>query len=232
MKTLAVCQSNYIPWKGYFDLINSADEFVIYDDVQYTRRDWRNRNKIKTCNGSLWLSIPVDVKGKYFQDIKDTRISDLGWNISHWKTIRHAYGKAPYFQAYKDRLEELYLTATHDRLSDVNRHFIDGICGLLNIQTPLRWSMEYTLPDDPNERLVRLCKDTGATHYLSGPAAKTYLDERMFAEAGIAVEWMDYSGYPEYRQIHPPFEHQVSIIDLIMNLGPDSRQFMKSFPAA
>lgn len=229
MKKLAVCQSNYIPWKGYFDLINSSDEFVVYDDVQYTRRDWRNRNKIKTCNGMLWLTIPVEVTGKYFQDIQDTRISQPGWNIAHWKTICHTYGKAPHFPTYKARLEEMYRTATQDHLSAINRHFIDGICAILGIRTPLRWSREFSLPDDPNERLVRLCQETGATHYLSGPAAQSYLDERLFAKAGIAVEWVDYSGYPEYQQLHPPFEHRVSIVDLLLNQGPNSYKFMKSF---
>src|SRR4026207_404505 len=107
-KTIAVVQSNYIPWRGYFDLINSVDEFILYDDVQYTIRDWRNRNIIKTSRGSLWLTIPVRVKGKYYQKIKDTKIGDPEWNQRHWTSITHNYAKARYFRQYRETFEELY----------------------------------------------------------------------------------------------------------------------------
>ena len=229
MKTLAVCQSNYIPWKGYFDLINSADEFILYDDVQYTRSDWRNRNLIKSANGPLWLTIPVSIKGRFGELVKDKTVSDPRWSVKHWKTISQAYAKAPGFSACKDWLEELYRTALGDRLSLINRHFIEGINTMLGIRTPMRWSMEFDLPEDRNERLVALCQQTGATGYISGPAARSYLDEPLFARAGIQVEWIDYSGYPEYRQLFPPFEHQVSIIDLILSQGSDAPKYMKSF---
>lgn len=229
MKKIAISQSNYIPWKGYFDLIHSVDEFVLYDDVQYTRSDWRNRNVIKTANGPLWLTIPVSIKGKFGETIKDKTISELGWNIKHWKSIAQSYAKASYFPQYRDWLEELYMTVQGDSLSKINRHFIDGISRMIGIHTPLRWSMEFTLPEDRNERLVKLCLDLKATHYVSGPAAKVYLNENMFMDAGVTVEWMDYSGYPEYRQLFPPFEHAVSILDLILNEGPSFRKFMKSF---
>jgi hypothetical protein len=105
----AIVQSSYIPWKGYFDLIRQVDEFILYDDVQYTRRDWRNRNLIKTPHGLSWLTIPVDVKGKYFQSIRETRIADPGWAERHWKTIVHNYSRAPHFDHHRQKLEELYL---------------------------------------------------------------------------------------------------------------------------
>src|SRR6056297_2335313 len=105
-KKVAIIQSSYIPWKGYFDIINSVDEFIIYDNVQYTRRDWRNRNLIKTPNGLKWLTIPVAVKGRYYQAIRDTKVSDKDWPNIHWKSIKHHYSKAPCFNYYAERLED------------------------------------------------------------------------------------------------------------------------------
>ncbi|OGM02425.1 hypothetical protein A2115_03105 [Candidatus Woesebacteria bacterium GWA1_41_8] len=228
-RILSICQSNYLPWKGYLDMINMSDEFIIYDDMQYTRRDWRNRNKIKTPQGLLWLTIPVQVKGKFFQKIKDTLVSDPEWNVRHWKTIRYHYSKAPYFEAYREIFEELYLGSTSLRLSDINYRFLMGICGILGIKTKLSWSMDYHLIDGKTERLVDLCKQAGATHYISGPAAKNYIDPLLFEQAGIKLTFMDYSGYPEYPQLYPPFEHKVSVIDLIFQTGPDAPKYMKSF---
>ena len=228
-KTIAVVQSNYIPWRGYFDLINSVDEFILYDDVQYTIRDWRNRNIIKTSSGPLWLTIPVEVKGKYFQKIKDTRISDPTWRRRHWATIVHSYSRAKYFPMQKELFEELYLQADDKLLSHVNYHFIIAICRILGIRTTISWSMDYNLNGDKTERLVDLCKQSGATKYISGPAAKAYLNEDLFKSEGIAVSYMDYSGYPEYMQLYPPFLSQVSIIDLIFNEGPQATDYMKSF---
>jgi hypothetical protein len=228
-KAIAIVQSNYIPWRGYFDLINSVDEFVLYDDMQYTRRDWRNRNLIKSRNGPLWLTIPVEVKGRYSQQIKDTVVADQEWPRGHWRSIVHSYSKANYFSDYQAQFEELYSGMQEKLLSQINYRFITTICRTLGIDTRISWSMDYDLAGDKTQRLVNLCKQTGATEYLSGPAAKTYLDEELFAREGIRVSYMDYSGYPEHRQLYPPFEPKVSIIDLILNEGPDAKKFMKSF---
>jgi hypothetical protein len=228
-KTIAVVQSNYIPWRGYFDLINSVEEFILYDDVQYTIRDWRNRNIIKTSSGPLWLTIPVQVKGKYLQKIKDTRISDPTWGRKHWATIVHSYSRAKYFSMQKGLFEELYLQADDKLLSHINYRFIVAICRILRIRTTISWSMDYDLIGDKTERLVHLCQQAGATAYLSGPSAKAYLNEDVFRSEGIAVSYMDYSGYREYTQLHPPFQPQVSIIDLIFNEGPNATNYMKSF---
>src|SRR5687767_6291071 len=130
-KTVAIVQSNYIPWKGYFDLIDRADEFILLDDVQYTRRDWRNRNRIKTPRGLEWLTIPVEVKGKYHQSIKETVVSDPDWPRRHWSTISQHYARAPFFPLYRERLEELYLTTTERFLSDVNHRFLVALCDVL-----------------------------------------------------------------------------------------------------
>jgi hypothetical protein len=228
-KTVAILQSNYIPWKGYFDLIHMVDEFILYDDMQYTRRDWRNRNLIKTPAGTAWLTIPVEVKGKYYQKINETRISEPGWAEKHWQTICHSYARAPFFRSYRPLLEELYRGATQPLLSEVNYHFLRAICDLLQIRTRISWSMDYRLEEGKTERLVALCRQAGATAYISGPAAQRYIAPELFEQAGIELRWMDYAGYPEYPQLHPPFEHGVSIIDLILSVGEDARSYMKSF---
>lgn len=228
-KKIAVVQSNYIPWKGYFDLINLADEFILFDDMQYTRRDWRNRNKIKTANGLIWLTIPVEVKGKYFQKINETVISDPNWNQAHWRSLTHHYARAPFFKEYASFFEELYLGCTEQMLSQVNYRFLTAICGLLGINTSLSWSMQYEIPEGKTERLVALCQQANASEYISGPSARGYIDEDMFAAAGITLTYIDYSGYPEYPQSYPPFEHGVSIVDLILHTGTDAPKYMRSF---
>lgn len=228
-KVVAIVQSNYIPWKGYFDLINLADEFILFDDIQYTRRDWRNRNRIKTANGVRWLTIPVEVKGKYFQKIKDTMVSDAAWNYKHWDSIVNSYSRAIYFGKYKEMFEELYLGCTEKYLSRINHRFLVAICKLLGISTKISWSMDYLLAEGKTERLVDLCKQAVADEYISGPSAMEYMDEDLFKKEGIQLSYIDYSGYPEYNQLYSPFDHAVSIIDLIFNEGPDAQQYMKSF---
>ena len=227
MKKVAILQSNYIPWKGYFDIIGSVDEFVLYDDMQYTKNDWRNRNKIKTQNGLQWLSIPVRQESLH-QKINETKIIDPKWNINHWRSISQNYAKAPHFKAYKEQLETLYMGATMETISEINRHFIDALCAMMEIKTVIRDSREFVLADGKSERLLALCQELGATTYLSGPAARDYLDESIFQKAGIRVEWMDYSGYEEYYQLFAPFEHGVSVIDLILNEGVRAKNFLKS----
>jgi len=229
MKKVAIVQSNYIPWKGYFDLINSVDEFVLYDDMQYTRRDWRNRNKIKMPQGPTWLTIPVEVKGKYFQKINETRISDPDWAKQHWSSIKQCYSKAPYFKQYSARFEDMYVSMNEEHLSQVNFKFIQMINDILGITTKLSWSSEFILEEGQTEKLLGICRQAGADCYISGPAAKDYFNEDIAQEMGIKVEWMDYSGYPEYPQLFEPFEHGVSILDLIFNVGPSAQSFMKSF---
>ena len=224
MKKVAILQSNYIPWKGYFDLMRMVDEFIIYDDVQYTRSDWRNRNKIKTPKGLAWLTIAV---GKHYNRINETLISDDNWGKSHWATLKQAYGKAPHFKEYKDVFEEVYMTTTEMHLSLVNFELIRIINSVLGIGTKISWSTDYQLIDGKSERLVDLVRQAGGNEYLSGPAAKVYLDEQLFNDAGIKVSWMDYSGYPEYHQLYPPFEHGVTVLDLIFNEGPAALIKMK-----
>ena len=228
-KKIVILQSNYIPWKGYFDLINVVDEFILFDDMQYTRRDWRNRNKIKTPNGSTWLSIPVKVKGKYHQKIKDAKISDAGWRQKHWNQIVQHYSRAAHFKEYKEIFEDLYLSNEEIFLSKINYRFLKAICEILEIRTKISWSMDYHVSEGKTERLVHLCKQAGGTDYLSGPAAREYINDRLFAEEDIKLHYIDYSGYSKYNQLYPPFDHYVSVIDLIFNEGANAVKYMKSF---
>ncbi|MBV6442360.1 MAG: hypothetical protein EPGJADBJ_04071 [Saprospiraceae bacterium] len=222
-----ISQSNYIPWKGYFDAIQRADVFVLYDDMQYTKRDWRNRNQIKTPNGLQWLSIPVKVKGKYFQKINETEVADQDWPLNHWQCIVNNYRKAPFFPVYGPRFEALYQSATEQHLSQINYRFLKAIAGMLGINTHIRWSSEFALRGDKSEKLLHICKDLQATHYISGPSAQGYLQEDIFRQNGIDVLWMDYSNYPEYPQLFGPFNHFVSILDLLFNTGPAAPSYLK-----
>jgi hypothetical protein len=228
-KRVAVVQSSYIPWKGYFDLIRAADEFILLDEVQFTRRDWRSRNRIKTQHGPAWLSIPVAVKGRFHQRIDETTVSDETWGPRHWRTLRANYARTPYFDECARALEPLFLDSPSERLSEINRAFLDAICGILGISTRISWSSAYSPRPGRTTRLVDLCSQAGATEYLSGPAARAYLDPDEFDRAGIALTFVDYAGYPEYEQPHPPFDHHVSMIDLIFCTGPHALEYMKSF---
>jgi len=228
MKRIAIVQSNYIPWKGYFDLINAVDEFVLYDDMQYTRRDWRNRNKLKTPQGLKWITIPVDNKGKYYQKINETVVSDHDWATNHWKTVKQLYSKAEFFVNYEDIFSDLYLSCNDLHLSKINFRFISAINSILGIKTKISWSSDYVLEEGRTEKILGICRQAEADVYVSGPSAKTYFDVSLANNYGIHVEWMDYSGYPVYRQLYPPFDHGVSILDLIFNEGPSAMSFIQS----
>lgn len=230
MKKVAILQSDYIPWKGYFDIINSVDEFILYDDMQYTRRDWRNRNQIKTANGMQWLTISVDTKGKYFQKINETKVSSHKWVHDHMRAIQLAYAHAPYFSQYMPFLENLYGKAeSMDYLTDINRLFIEAICRELGIQTKITLSSDYELVDGKTERLAELVKSAGGNWYLSGPAAKDYIVDEVFEQAGVELHYMSYEGYPEYPQLHGEFTHNVTILDLLFMTGSAAPEYMLSF---
>ncbi len=228
MKKVAILQSNYIPWKGYFDMIASVDEFILYDDMQYTRRDWRNRNQIKTPQGVQWLTVPVQVKGRYDQKIRETLVDDsTPWAQAHWKTLEQNYRRAPHFDDVAEWLRPVYLDMTHQYLSELNRTLIEAVCSYIGIHTKLSWSWDYELIDGKTERLADLCAQAGGTEYVSGPSAKDYIDERVFAERGMRLSWFDYAGYPEYPQQWADFTHSVTILDLLFNCGRGARHYMK-----
>lgn len=228
-KKILITQSNYIPWKGYFDAINMADVLVLYDEMQYTKRDWRNRNKIKTPNGLQWLTIPVQVKGKFDQKINETKVSNQQWRKKHWNSLVHNYKKAPFFKKFEHELLALYEDESTEFLSEINYRFITKINEWLGITTEIRWSREFTLRGNQTEKLLNLCLHLEGTEYITGPAAKNYMETHLFEQAGINIHWLDYSGYPKYPQLHGDFEHGVSILDLLFCTGHDAPKYMKTF---
>jgi len=228
MTRVAISQSNYLPWKGYFDTIASVDEFVLYDRLQYTRRDWRNRNRIKTRQGTRWITVPVRVKGRYHQAIDDAELDGDGFIVDHLNAIRQNYRHTPCFPAVFPWLEGELRAAPRRTISCLNRHLIKAVCRQLGIGTRIRDSAEFELAADRNERLVRICEALGANEYVSGPAARTYLDQSLFNQRGIRVRWKSYTGYREYDQPYPPFDHRVSIIDLLFCVKDSIPDYIRS----
>lgn len=228
MKKIAIVQSNYIPWKGYFDLISSVDEVIFFDDMQYTRRDWRNRNKIKTPQGLQWLTVPVSSKGKYHQSIRETKINGFDWAASHWRALELNYSRAKFFHEISEWIQPLYIDKVHTHISELNRLFIVEICNYLNINTMVKCSWDYKLISGRTERLADLCYQAGGDEYISGPAAKDYIDSSIFTNRGIKLSWFDYDSYPVYPQLWGEFCHSVSILDLLFNCGKDSTFYMKN----
>ena len=228
MKKIAILQSNYIPWKGYFDLISSVDEFILYDEMQYTKNDWRNRNRIKSINGTNWLTIPVKIDN-LFQKINETIIADKNWHKKHKNSLQTNYAKALNFKENKDFIFNLYEQVSHlQLLSEINYFFLKEICNFLKIDTEISFSSKYEIGEGKTERLINICKQANANTYISGPSAKSYVEENLFLENKINLEWFDYSGYKGYEQLYPPFEHSVSILDLIFNMGEDAYKYLKS----
>lgn len=232
--TVGMVQSNYLPWKGYFDIINRSDRFIFYDDVQFTKEDWRNRNRIKTKDGIKWLTVPCGTSLE--RRICDVTLPSAHWQRKHWALLSHAYARAPHFATYRSFFEEFYIGRRWTHLSELNQALIRGISTeLLGVRTEFDDSRNYELPAGAGreDRWRQVLQAAGASRFLIGPTARDYLDERKRAEIaaeGIELVWMDYEGYPEYPQLFPPFAHHVSIIDLIFNVGPRATEFMKSFP--
>jgi hypothetical protein len=227
---ICIIQSNYIPWKGFFDLIGRCDEYVIFDRAQYAKRHWHNRNRIKTANGVQWLTIPVATKGHFDQPIDEVEIEKAGkhWAEKHWRAIELAYRRAPHFEALAPEVKGLYERAgTLTRLTEVNEIFLRAIATLLGLTTRFTRDTAYPSSRARTERLLDIAKAAGADIYLSGPSARDYFDEAMFRAAGISTEWMSYEGYPEYKQLHGGFEHAVTVLDLLFNTGPEARRFLK-----
>lgn len=223
-KKIAIVQSCYIPWKGYFDIIAAVDEFILYDDMQYTKNDWRNRNKIKTRNGLEWLTIPVGQN--ISRRIRDVRVPEGRYLVKHWKSITQNYCRARYFHEIAAWLEPLYLLNKYQYLSDLNRVFIQAICSYLNITTRISGSWDFELIEGKTERLVDLCEKTGGVEYISGLSAKNYIDEALFSDRKIKLTWFDYSEYLEYPQLWGDFVHEVTVLDLLFNCGKDAGRYL------
>jgi hypothetical protein len=218
MKKIAILQSNYIPWKGYFDIISKVDLFIFHDDLQYTSGDWRNRNKIKSPNGLQWLTIPCGTSEKRL--ICDVKLNDHSWQKKHWSIIKNNYHKAPYFGKYEDFFATFYLDNIWTNLSDANQSLIKAISrDILKLETIFEDSRKYSLVKKKGERVIELLNHCNADIYLSGPSAKSYLKPQMFNQNHIELTYIDYSTYPVYQQLYPPFIHEVSIIDLLFHVG-------------
>lgn len=225
MTRVAISQSNYVPWKGYFDLIHDVDVFVFYEDVQYTKNSWRHRNRVKTAQGLRWLSVPVGAH--IHRRLDEVTIRDARWQRRHWRTLREAYARAPHFERHRAFLEEVYERREWQSLSQLNRFLIETIArDFLGVRTEFRRAQDYAAEGRNEDRVLNLLRALGARRYVSGPAARAYLHPERFAQAGIELEWKDYAGYPEYPQLHGEFEHAVSILDLLFQAGPDAARYI------
>lgn len=224
LKRVAILQSNYIPWKGYFDIIHDVDEFIFLDDVQYTRQDWRNRNRIKTSRGPAWLTIPVGTNLK--RRIYEVELPSNSWAIGHWRLIENSYARSPHFDLWRPLIEEIYLHRSWRYLSDLNQHLVRAIAGRLGVATRFHDSREFGSRESKQDRVIDIVRQIGGNVYVSGPAAMTYLDSKRFVDAGIDLVLKSYDGYPEYPQLYPPFVHEVTILDLLFNTGPDAPHYI------
>jgi hypothetical protein len=225
---VVILQPSYIPWRGYFHQISKADLFIFYDDVQYDKHGWRNRNQIKTAQGKQWITIPVHSGGATEGLlIKDAKIDwSKPWAANHWKALTFAYAKAPYFRQYASLLEPFY-QRHDDLLADFTIDLTIALARELGIsQTKFMRSSEIPgIDGQKTDRLIQILTKVGTTHYISGPSARDYIEQDKFEAAGITLEYIVY-GYPEYPQLYPPFDPQVSIVDLLFMTGPDSLKYI------
>jgi len=225
---VVILQPSYIPWRGFFDQVRRADLFVFYDDVQYDKRGWRNRNQIKTPNGKKWLTIPVHSRGAQSERIPINQIQiswDSDWSKDHFLTLQHNYRKAPFFERYRSLLEAFY--RRRDKfLADFTIDFTIALTRELGIHhARFMRSSELDVSGEKTDRLIHVLQKVNATHYISGPSAKYYIEPEKFAQAGISLEYMEYN-YPEYPQLYLPYDPFVSILDLLFMTGPDALAYI------
>jgi hypothetical protein len=225
--TLVVLQPGYLPWLGYFDLLNRADVFVHYDDVQFDKHGWRNRNRVKGPNGAVWLTVPVLHRGRSGQPILDVEIDNRqSWRRKHLSTVGQCYARAPFIDSVLPQLQDI-LARPWAHLVELDLALVAWLAAELAIATPCRRASELGIGGDRNERLIALCRHFAATRYLSGNAARDYLDVERFSAAGIEVVWHDYA-HPTYAQLHGAFVPYLSALDLILNMGRDARAIMQA----
>jgi hypothetical protein len=217
---VCILQSNFLPWRGYFDLMRESGLFIVYDDVQYTKNDWRNRNRSKTPRGAQWITVPVHRRLR--QSIDETPIDyTRPWAEKMLNQIRESYRDAPHFEPYFSELKAL-LERPAASISELNLRTLGWVCRHLGIDTPVRRSREYRAQGVKTERLIGILRQAQATSYLTGPAAQSYLIPEMFEQAGIRLEYKQYR-YPEYEQLYPPYDPAVSVIDLLFMKGEAAR---------
>ena len=218
-----IVQSFYAPWKGFFDMLGRCDVYVIYDTSNYSKGHWHNRNKIKRPAGPPWMTIPVKTSDRLGQPIDEVEVTG-SWAAKHWAMLRESYRDTPFFADESCAIEKLYEDMSGEtRLSRINERFLRFLVARLGIKTQIVRDRDFVFGGERNARLVQILQSLGATHYLSGPAAKSYLNESLFKEANIELEWMSYGPYATYPQPHGEFSHVVSVIDTIFCCGPDVR---------
>jgi hypothetical protein len=223
---VTILQPSYLPWLGFFEQMSRSDKFVLLDDVQYTRRDWRNRNRVRVKDGWAWLTVPVLQKSRYSQSILETCIDNsVPWRKKHLQTLRLHYSKSPFFADYFPRCQKIY-EKEWTFLFDLCLEMIHLIKEGMGIETPLLRSSELKTSGEKTQRLISICRELGATHYLSGEAGSNYISEEDFSRQGIVLEYQDYV-HPVYPQRYPDFVSHLSAIDLLFNCGKKSLGIMK-----
>ncbi len=223
---VTILQPSYLPWLGFFEQMSRADKFVLLDDVQYTRRDWRNRNRIRVKESWVWLTVPVQQKRRFSQSLLETRIDNsVPWRKKHLETLRQHYCKAPFFEKYFPRCQQVY-EKDWTFLFDLCLETINLIKEEMGIETPLLRSSEMKPGGEKTERLVSICRELGATHYLSGESGSNYIAEEDFSSQGIALEYQNYE-HPVYPQRYTGFVPHLSAIDLLFNCGEQSLGILK-----
>jgi len=219
---IGILQPSYLPWLGYFEQLEQSDVFVLYDDVQYDRGGWRNRNRIKTANGAQWLTVPVLLKFEEHPLNREVRIDNSSpWKRKHLQAVRQNYAKAPFYQDSIPLFEEAY-SRDWEYLIDLNAFFIHGLAGCLGLgEKKIVRSSTLNIQGDRIGRLIAICRLFKADIFYEGAAGKNYMDEKAFADQGIKVEFQDYQ-HPVYRQLYGDFIPYLSVVDLIFNHGRES----------
>lgn len=218
---ISVHQPQYIPWLGYFHKILDSDAFVFLENVQYKKREFQNRNKVRTKNGFIWLTVPVISKGRYYQRIKDVEIDNTKpWQRKHWEGIKFNYSGAEFFNDYARFFERLY-NEKWNRLLDLNVEIVKFFLDCFRIKTPLYFEDTLNVSGEGTERIIGICKGLGAKKYLSGTGGKGYLDEDLFEKNGIELLYQNFT-HPEYKQAYDGFVPNLSAIDLLFNCGEKS----------
>jgi WbqC-like protein family len=226
---IAISQPAYLPWAGYFDLIDQVDTFVLLDSVQFEKQSWQQRNRVKTPSGLQWLTVPVVFRGHFGQSIGDVVIREPDFVRKHLRSIELNYRRAPFFDQYFPELSAILQSCSASLLIDLNLRLIQWFCGILGIRTELLRSSALKEKGARSELLVNLCLRLRSDFYLSPLGSAVYLldDVGQFTQAGIEVGFQHYE-HPEYRQLFPPFQSHASVLDLIFNEGADAIAILRS----
>lgn len=221
----AIHQLQYWPGLRFFAKMRQADLFIYLDDVQFEKREFQNRNRIRTARGWQYLTAPVLSKGRFSQKINEVELENTGdWQADHLLAIKTNYARAPFFKQQLPGLEELY-SRDYRLLADLAIATMDFLKDGFGIATPVRFSSEFKVEEASSARLARLCAAAGANDYLSGAGAKAYLDPGVFSYAGIKLSWQDFKPRP-YPQAFPGFEPDMSALDLLLNCGPTAGDYL------